>query len=149
MVGWLTTKCWTFNTTQQEYRRLTCSEHSVKNKVYNLRAIQQKHTHNYKMSSGSSSIPRMIKKKHFRVKHQKVKLFRANEPILSVFMWGINHTVCFVICLIYIGHFCAFHVSHVQITSKAFISIWWRAFNVTTSNFIDWSEMIVSFFSAT
>lgn len=36
---------------------------------------------------------RMIKKKHFRVKHQKVKLFRANEPILSVFMWGINHTV--------------------------------------------------------
>ncbi|XP_030747077.1 LOW QUALITY PROTEIN: phosphatidylinositol 5-phosphate 4-kinase type-2 alpha-like [Sitophilus oryzae] len=32
-------------------------------------------------------------KKHFRVKHQKVKLFRANEPFLSVFMWGINHTV--------------------------------------------------------
>lgn len=46
------------------------------------------------MSSGSASMPRMIKKKkHFRVKHQKVKLFRANEPILSVFMWGINHTV--------------------------------------------------------
>lgn len=44
------------------------------------------------MSSGSSSMPKMIKKK-FRVKHQKVKLFRANEPILSVFMWGINHTV--------------------------------------------------------
>lgn len=38
-------------------------------------------------------MPRMIKKKRFRVKHQKVKLFRANEPILSVFMWGINHTV--------------------------------------------------------
>lgn len=34
-----------------------------------------------------------LKKKHFRVKHQKVKLFRANEPILSVFMWGVNHTV--------------------------------------------------------
>ncbi|BES92664.1 unnamed protein product [Nesidiocoris tenuis] len=33
------------------------------------------------------------KKKHFRVKHQKVKLFRANEPILSVFMWGVNHTI--------------------------------------------------------
>lgn len=33
------------------------------------------------------------KKKHIRVKHQKVKLFRANEPILSVFMWGINHTI--------------------------------------------------------
>ena len=24
---------------------------------------------------------------------QKKKLFRANEPLLSVFMWGINHTV--------------------------------------------------------
>uniref|UniRef100_T1GP07 1-phosphatidylinositol-5-phosphate 4-kinase n=1 Tax=Megaselia scalaris TaxID=36166 RepID=T1GP07_MEGSC len=36
---------------------------------------------------------RILKKKHFRVKHQKQKLFRANEPILSVFMWGINHTI--------------------------------------------------------
>lgn len=34
-----------------------------------------------------------LKKKHFRVKHQKVKLFRANEPILSVLMWGVNHTI--------------------------------------------------------
>lgn len=34
-----------------------------------------------------------LKKKHFRVKHQKVKLFRASEPLLSVFMWGVNHTV--------------------------------------------------------
>ncbi|XP_070504573.1 phosphatidylinositol 5-phosphate 4-kinase type-2 alpha [Chironomus tepperi] len=36
---------------------------------------------------------RILKKKHFRVKHQKVKLFRANEPLLSVFMWGVNHTI--------------------------------------------------------
>jgi len=41
----------------------------------------------------SSSGQSKLKKKHFRVKHQKVKLFRANEPFLSVFMWGINHTV--------------------------------------------------------
>ncbi|XP_033304832.1 phosphatidylinositol 5-phosphate 4-kinase type-2 alpha isoform X1 [Bombus bifarius] len=41
------------------------------------------------MSSGLSK----LKKKHFRVKHQKVKLFRANEPLLSVFMWGVNHTI--------------------------------------------------------
>lgn len=34
-----------------------------------------------------------MKKKHIRVKHQKVKLFRANEPLLSVFMWGVNHTI--------------------------------------------------------
>ncbi|XP_015116645.1 phosphatidylinositol 5-phosphate 4-kinase type-2 alpha isoform X1 [Diachasma alloeum] len=41
------------------------------------------------MSGGLSK----LKKKHFRVKHQKVKLFRANEPLLSVFMWGVNHTI--------------------------------------------------------
>ena len=41
----------------------------------------------------SVPVPRILKKKHFRVKHQKVKLFRANEPLVSVFMWGINHTV--------------------------------------------------------
>lgn len=46
----------------------------------------------------SSVQPRILKKKHFRVKHQKVKLFRANEPIISVFMWGINHTVSPYIC---------------------------------------------------
>ncbi len=26
-------------------------------------------------------------------KHPKRKLFRASEPLLSVFMWGVNHTV--------------------------------------------------------
>lgn len=44
------------------------------------------------MMSSSQGLSK-LKKKHFRVKHQKVKLFRANEPFLSVFMWGINHTV--------------------------------------------------------
>ncbi|XP_018911747.1 LOW QUALITY PROTEIN: phosphatidylinositol 5-phosphate 4-kinase type-2 alpha [Bemisia tabaci] len=44
------------------------------------------------MSSAPSGFSK-LKKKHFRVKHQKVKLFRANEPILSVFMWGVNHTI--------------------------------------------------------
>lgn len=43
------------------------------------------------ISSGLSK----LKKKHFRVKHQKVKVFRANEPLLSIFMWGVNHTVSF------------------------------------------------------
>ncbi|XP_046477521.1 phosphatidylinositol 5-phosphate 4-kinase type-2 alpha isoform X2 [Neodiprion pinetum] len=41
------------------------------------------------VSSGLSK----LKKKHFRVKHQKVKLFWANEPLLSVLMWGVNHTI--------------------------------------------------------
>lgn len=31
------------------------------------------------------------KKKHFVA--QKVKLFRASDPLLSVMMWGVNHSV--------------------------------------------------------
>ena len=33
------------------------------------------------------------KTKKFKVKHPKTKVFRSNDPLLSVFMWGINHTV--------------------------------------------------------
>lgn len=43
-----------------------------------------------------------LKKKHIRVKHQKVKLFRANEPLLSVFMWGVNHTVNIIFFVIHV-----------------------------------------------
>ena len=32
-------------------------------------------------------------KKHFKAKHQKKRVFRSSDPILSVFMWGVNHTV--------------------------------------------------------
>jgi hypothetical protein len=32
-------------------------------------------------------------KSKFKVRHQKHKLFRANEPLLSVVMWGVNFTV--------------------------------------------------------
>lgn len=42
------------------------------------------------MSRSSST---KCKKKNFKPKHQKSKLFRANEPLLSVFMWGVNHSV--------------------------------------------------------
>ena len=31
---------------------------------------------------------------------QKLRLFRAKEPVLSVFMWGINHTVSTNMCSI-------------------------------------------------
>ncbi|OQR68995.1 phosphatidylinositol 5-phosphate 4-kinase type-2 beta isoformX1 [Tropilaelaps mercedesae] len=43
------------------------------------------------MSSVAKSASR-LKKKHLKPKQQKAKLFRANEPLLSVFMWGVNHT---------------------------------------------------------
>lgn len=33
------------------------------------------------------------KKKKVKAVQQKRKLFRANEPLLSVFMWGVNHTI--------------------------------------------------------
>lgn len=39
-------------------------------------------------------------KSKFKVRHQKHKLFRANEPLLSVLMWGVNFTVsCFCLDL--------------------------------------------------
>jgi hypothetical protein len=42
------------------------------------------------VATGGLSI---TKTKHIKVKHPKRKLYRASEPLLSVFMWGINHTV--------------------------------------------------------
>ncbi|KAF2344974.1 Phosphatidylinositol-4-phosphate 5-kinase core [Trinorchestia longiramus] len=45
------------------------------------------------MASSAAVVAAKLKKKHVRVKHQKVKLFRANEPLLSVFMWGVNHSI--------------------------------------------------------
>ncbi|XP_078483278.1 phosphatidylinositol 5-phosphate 4-kinase type-2 alpha isoform X2 [Ciona intestinalis] len=37
------------------------------------------------------------RKKHFQ--KQKQKLFRANEPFISVFMWGVNHTIKELSCM--------------------------------------------------
>uniref|UniRef100_A0A3Q1JR56 Phosphatidylinositol 5-phosphate 4-kinase type-2 gamma n=1 Tax=Anabas testudineus TaxID=64144 RepID=A0A3Q1JR56_ANATE len=49
-------------------------------------------------NSGATSSPMVIlapktktKKKHFV--QQKVKVFRASDPVLSVFMWGVNHSI--------------------------------------------------------
>ncbi|KAL7859291.1 hypothetical protein SRHO_G00144380 [Serrasalmus rhombeus] len=50
------------------------------------------------MASHSSTGPMVMlapktktKKKHFV--QQKVKVFRASDPVLSVFMWGVNHSI--------------------------------------------------------
>ncbi|KAI2644752.1 Phosphatidylinositol 5-phosphate 4-kinase type-2 gamma [Labeo rohita] len=49
----------------------------------------------YCIGAVSSSARRLSrtksKKKHFV--HQKVEVFWASDPILTVFMWGINHTI--------------------------------------------------------
>lgn len=49
-------------------------------------------------SSGASASPMVVlapktktKKKHFV--QQKVKVFRASDPVLSIFMWGVNHSI--------------------------------------------------------
>ncbi|KAM6977405.1 phosphatidylinositol 5-phosphate 4-kinase type-2 gamma [Aplochiton taeniatus] len=49
-------------------------------------------------NSGAASSPMVIlapktktKKKHFV--QQKVKVFRASDPVLSVFMWGVSHSI--------------------------------------------------------
>lgn len=68
--------------------------------------------HTHRAVIMSVPVPRILKKKHFRVKHQKVKIFRANEPLVSVFMWGINHTVS------------QCDESHAQSQTFAFIFIW-------------------------
>lgn len=34
-----------------------------------------------------------VKHRHIKAKHQKKRYFRANDPLLSVFMWGVNQTV--------------------------------------------------------
>ena len=46
-------------------------------------------------------------KKHFKAKHQKKRVFRSSDPILSVFMWGVNHTVSIIFygtCMHSISH---------------------------------------------
>uniref|UniRef100_A0A8C5D8B7 1-phosphatidylinositol-5-phosphate 4-kinase n=2 Tax=Gouania willdenowi TaxID=441366 RepID=A0A8C5D8B7_GOUWI len=48
------------------------------------------------MSSNCTAAPVSASKTKTKKKHfigQKVKLFRASEPILSVLMWGVNHTI--------------------------------------------------------
>lgn len=45
-------------------------------------------------SVGKSKIMSLkSKKKHIKTVTQKVKLFRAKDPLMSVFMWGVNHTL--------------------------------------------------------
>ncbi|KAK2705673.1 phosphatidylinositol 5-phosphate 4-kinase type-2 alpha-like [Artemia franciscana] len=34
-----------------------------------------------------------LKQKNIRIKHQKKKVFQATDPLLSVFMWGVNHSI--------------------------------------------------------
>uniref|UniRef100_V9KBD6 Phosphatidylinositol 5-phosphate 4-kinase type-2 alpha n=1 Tax=Callorhinchus milii TaxID=7868 RepID=V9KBD6_CALMI len=43
------------------------------------------------MAANSTFASKKTKKKHFVA--QKVKLFRASDPLLSVLMWGVNHSI--------------------------------------------------------
>lgn len=44
------------------------------------------------ISFGALKPKRKTKKKHFV--QQKVEVFRASDPVLSVLMWGVSHSVC-------------------------------------------------------
>ena len=44
-------------------------------------------------TSKTESYQSKLKSRKKNFKKQKRKLFRANEPFISVFMWGVNHTV--------------------------------------------------------
>lgn len=41
------------------------------------------------------------KKKKFRVMSQKVKVFRSKDPLLSVLMWGVSHSVSMILVFFY------------------------------------------------
>ena len=45
-----------------------------------------------KMATAASWNAKM-KKKHIKAVQPKLRVFRAKEPLMSVFMWGINHSV--------------------------------------------------------
>ena len=40
-----------------------------------------------------SSHAKTKKKKNFKVMSQRVKVFRSKDPLLSVLMWGVSHSV--------------------------------------------------------
>lgn len=42
------------------------------------------------------------KKRGIKVVEQKKRVFRASEPLLSVFMWGINYSVCALHILVHV-----------------------------------------------
>ena len=49
-----------------------------------------------------SSHAKTKKKKRFRVMSQKVKVFRSKNPLLSVLMWGVSHSVSMIsVCFFY------------------------------------------------
>lgn len=60
-----------------------------------------------------------LKKKHLKTVHQKLRVFRAKDPMLSVFMWGINYSVSYL--TYHIDFLCAWNiVANVLYVSKEF-----------------------------
>ncbi len=42
---------------------------------------------------GKTKASRSGTKRHYKVKQQKKRFIRSKDPLLSVFMWGIQHSV--------------------------------------------------------
>ena len=59
------------------------------------------------------------KLRRFKAKHQRKRFMRAKDPVLAVFMWGVQHTVsnlcvcrvCGTYCVLYIYKHARFNIS--------------------------------------
>jgi hypothetical protein len=72
------------------------------------------------MSSSETKSKKSKNKNKLSIKIQKKKVFRANEPLISVFMWGINYSV---IRLIHFEIMKLFHLIIIIIIINLFKSV--------------------------
>lgn len=73
-----------------------CASFKGKHSCQDYRTDCNNHPVCLKMASASSIAASIASKTKTKKKHfvaQKVKLFRASDPLLSVVMWGVNHSV--------------------------------------------------------
>ena len=52
--------------------------------------------------AAAAAVTSKLKRSKIKAVQQKVKLFRSKEPLLSVFMWGINYSVSVIVASCYI-----------------------------------------------
>ena len=57
--------------------------------------INVKCSSSVEMPGGLKGKARNKRKGHVKVKKQKMKYMRSKDPLLSVFMWGVQHSVRF------------------------------------------------------
>lgn len=75
------------------------------------------------------STKQKTKSKKVKAVQQKKKLFRANEPLLSVFMWGVNYSVSsnfFAYWILSLSLWIIYYHFHVhQFNDQSMMAKWW------------------------